>query len=51
MTFIEKLNAAWRNNESMVCVGLDPDLKKLPECLRDEEYPIFAFNKAIIDAT
>ena len=51
MTFIEKLNAAWRSNESMVCVGLDPDLKKLPECVRNTEYPIFNFNKAIIDAT
>lgn len=35
----------------MVCVGLDPDLAKLPACVKQEKYPIFAFNKAIIDAT
>lgn len=35
----------------MVCVGLDTYLKKLPEAIRNEKYPIFAFNKAIIDAT
>ena len=51
MTFAEKLNHAWRKNNSLVCVGLDPDLTKLPACLQDKEFPIFEFNKAIIDAT
>jgi orotidine-5'-phosphate decarboxylase len=51
MTFMEKLKNASRNNNSLVCVGLDPDLKKLPECVKNEDFPIFAFNKAIIDAT
>jgi orotidine-5'-phosphate decarboxylase len=37
--------------ESMLCVGLDPDLEKMPEHLLDSEDPIFEFNKAIIDAT
>ena len=50
MTFMEKLKKAARANNSLVCVGLDPDLKKLPECLKNEKYPIFAFNKAIVDA-
>lgn len=36
---------------SFLCVGLDTDLKKIPEHLLKEEDPIFAFNKAIIDAT
>lgn len=36
---------------SFLCVGLDPDLKKLPPHLLRESDPIFAFNKAIIDAT
>ena len=36
---------------SFLCVGLDTDLKKMPEHLLKEEDPIFAFNKAIIDAT
>lgn len=36
---------------SFLCVGLDTDLKKIPQHLLNEEDPIFAFNKAIIDAT
>lgn len=36
---------------SFLCVGLDTDLKKVPAHLLHEEDPIFAFNKAIIDAT
>lgn len=34
-----------------MCVGLDSDWEKLPEIVKKEEYPQFAFNKAIIDAT
>ena len=37
--------------QSFLCVGLDPDLKKLPKHLLDKENPILEFNKAIIDAT
>lgn len=51
MKFIDKLNHIWQKNNSLVCVGLDPDLHKLPACLSDREDPIFQFNKAIIDAT
>ena len=36
---------------SFLCVGLDTDLKKIPQHLLNEENPYFAFNKAIIDAT
>lgn len=36
---------------SFLCVGLDTDLKKVPQHLLAEADPIFAFNKAIIDAT
>ena len=36
---------------SFLCVGLDTDLKKIPEHLLSEPDPVFAFNKAIIDAT
>lgn len=36
---------------SFLCVGLDPDIKKLPVHLLDEENPIYSFNRAIIDAT
>jgi orotidine-5'-phosphate decarboxylase len=40
-----------KKKQSFLCVGLDTDLKKIPEHLLKEENPIFAFNKAIIDAT
>lgn len=37
--------------QSFLCIGLDTDLEKIPVHLLEEEDPIFAFNKAIIDAT
>ncbi len=40
-----------QRKKSFLCVGLDTDLKKIPEHLLQDEDPIFAFNKAIIDAT
>lgn len=40
-----------REKKSFLCVGLDTDIKKIPKHLVDAEDPIFAFNKAIIDAT
>lgn len=40
-----------KKKKSVLCVGLDTDLKKVPAHLFAEEDPVFAFNKAIIDAT
>ena len=40
-----------RDKRSFLCVGLDTDLRKVPQCVLKEEDPIFAFNRAIIDAT
>ena len=40
-----------KEKHSFLCVGLDTDLKKIPQHLLKEEDPIFAFNKAIIEAT
>lgn len=40
-----------KKKQSFLCVGLDTDLEKIPSHLLREEDPIFAFNKAIIDAT
>lgn len=37
--------------QSFLCVGLDSDMKKLPEHLLESEDPMFEFNKAIVDAT
>lgn len=46
-----ELIAEIRRKKSFLCVGLDPDMNKIPACLQQEEDVIFAFNKAIIDAT
>lgn len=48
---IQKLISQIRLKKSFLCVGLDVDLTKVPKHLLNEEDPIFAFNKAIIDAT
>ena len=40
-----------KRKQSFLCVGLDTDIKKIPDHLLDSHEPIFAFNKAIIDAT
>jgi orotidine-5'-phosphate decarboxylase len=49
--FYYKLENAWSISNSMVCVGLDSDINKIPEFLKASEDPIFQFNKSIIDAT
>jgi orotidine-5'-phosphate decarboxylase len=49
--FITKLRAAIRRNDSLLCVGLDPDIAKFPDELKGRPDAIFAFCKAIIDAT
>ena len=40
-----------KSKRSVLCVGLDTDLEKIPQHLLKEDDPVFAFNKAIIDAT
>lgn len=51
MNFIDKLKTRWRSNNTLVCVGLDPDLNKIPEHIRAMKHPILEFNRAIIDST
>lgn len=51
MNFQQKLEKITKKNDSLVCVGLDPDLKKIPKFLLKKPDPIFTFNKAIIDNT
>lgn len=46
----KELIASIQRKRSFLCVGLDTDLKKVPAHLLQEEDPVFAFNKAIIDA-
>ena len=47
----EKLVEQIRTKRTFLCVGLDTDIKKIPQHLLIEASPLFAFNKAIIDAT
>jgi orotidine-5'-phosphate decarboxylase len=47
----QQLVSEIQKKQSFLCIGLDVDLNKIPKHLLTEEDPIFAFNKAIIDAT
>ncbi len=47
----DQLVSQIKKKQSFLCIGLDVDLNKIPKHLLEEEDPIFAFNKAIIDAT
>ena len=47
----EELFRIIQRKKSFLCVGLDTDFKKIPKLLLDSEYPVFEFNKHIIDAT
>ncbi|HWW78740.1 MAG TPA: orotidine-5'-phosphate decarboxylase [Steroidobacteraceae bacterium] len=49
--FIDQLQRAWDSNDSLVCVGLDPEIERFPAQVAEQPSPIFQFNKAIIDAT
>ncbi|MDQ6679862.1 MAG: orotidine-5'-phosphate decarboxylase, partial [Pseudomonadota bacterium] len=51
MTFTEMLAAAERRNDSMLCVGLDPEPAKFKPAWRDDPRHIFDFCAAIVDAT
>jgi len=51
MDFTRKLAAIWAKNDSLLCVGLDPDMAKLPASVTQSQTPLLDFNKAIIDAT
>ncbi|MCS6944959.1 MAG: orotidine-5'-phosphate decarboxylase [Sutterellaceae bacterium] len=50
-TFVERLAARWHAAHSLLCVGLDPDPTRLPAALRGRDDAIFAFCRAIVDAT
>ncbi len=51
MTFQQKLDKIVKKNVSLVCVGLDSDIDKIPLYIRNGKHPQFTFNKAIIDTT
>jgi orotidine-5'-phosphate decarboxylase len=49
--FIDTLAGSWKRSNSLVCVGLDPEIERFPAHIAAQPSPIFQFNKAIIDAT
>jgi orotidine-5'-phosphate decarboxylase len=51
MHFMQSLQQAWTRNDSLVCVGLDPEPAKFPTYLRDTPDAAFDFCRAIVDAT
>ena len=51
MTFLEQLKEAERRNQSMLCVGLDPEPSKFPAHIKGEASKIYDFCAAIVDAT
>lgn len=51
MKFIDQLDLAIHNNKSLLCVGLDVDLSRIPQRFLRSEDPLFLFNLEIIHAT
>jgi orotidine 5'-phosphate decarboxylase subfamily 2 len=51
LKFVEKLDKTALENDSLLCVGLDIDLNKIPQAILNQEDPIFIFNREIINAT
>lgn len=51
MNFMPALSAAWRDRNSLLCVGLDPDPTRFPAHLKGRPDAIFEFCSAIVDAT
>jgi orotidine-5'-phosphate decarboxylase len=51
MTFLEQLQQAERTNQSMLCVGLDPEPSKFPAHIKGDTSKIYDFCAAIVDAT
>jgi len=49
--FLTQLAASWARSDSLVCVGLDPEIERFPPQIAEQPSPIFQFNKAIINAT
>ncbi len=51
MTFLDMLRAAERQNQSMLCVGLDPEPAKFPGAMKGDASKIYDFCAAIVEAT
>jgi orotidine-5'-phosphate decarboxylase len=51
MTFTQRLRDIQSKQNSLLCIGLDPDLEKIPEHLKSASDPVLEFNRQIIEAT
>ena len=51
MKFTDKLNHAWQTNNSLLMIGLDPDVNRFPEEVKNNKHAIYDFCVNIIDAT
>jgi orotidine-5'-phosphate decarboxylase len=51
MNFVKKLLNIYKKNNSLVCIGLDTDIERIPDFLHGSTDPVFEFNKRIIDST
>ncbi len=51
MTFMQSLQGAWLRNDSLVCVGLDPEPARFPARFAADADAVFGFCRAIVDAT
>ena len=51
MSFTTKLRSAWSTRDSMLCVGLDPDVAKLPSGIEKSPSGVLEFCRAIVDST
>jgi orotidine-5'-phosphate decarboxylase len=49
--FVARLAQVWERNDSLLCIGLDPEIERFPRHILAEASPIFHFNKSVIDAT
>lgn len=51
MSFIDKIKERWSSHNSLLCVGLDPDINRIPGHLKESDYPILEFARSIVDTT
>jgi orotidine-5'-phosphate decarboxylase len=49
--FVAQLARAWEKNDSLLCIGLDPEIECFPSHVLGQPAPIFEFNRSVIDAT
>ncbi len=51
MAFLLKLETRIKENNSLLCVGLDPDIDRIPRHLMKQKDPLFEFNRQLVEAT